>query len=1348
LRKWANYLGLREGSQDWGVFFDFATKDQPEKPPVLQLLSQGGSGMLVLPPPTTRPEKLPLGDPHFSWAQFEAFARDFVGLLSGVVECTHYGTQGSKQKGIDLFAKLSNGSQWAVQCKQVRKFTAGDLEKAVAKTSYRASKFTVLVSCEVGSEARDTIVKKPNWEVWDVRDISQKVRALEPEKGRSLVERHFGPDWRKLFLGLDSLSPFLGPSRYFERFLRPERLFTHSWDLVGRLDILSELENFSQSPEQIAIISGRGGIGKSKVLQSFSMDPKRANSDRVIWFVQEGIPLDPNVFGELPLRPALLIVDDAHRRDDLALLLAFAKGRNDVKLVFSSRPQGIDVLQGLLSRSGFDKTEVRVLPELNQLDRPNVWTLAKQALGSDHLHLANQLAGVTRDCPLVTVVGGKLLAQRAINPALLERDDDFRYTVLSRFRDEMLGKVGQENPPFYRSLLELISATAPIYSDDNHFAELVAAYLEKTLDLNDRKEAATPEKVTFAIGQLEKVGLLLRRGRTLRITPDVLADHILATLCVAPNGVATGAAENLFDHFLKHSPERVLRNLAELDWRIERSSGKSIDLLAKIWTKLEHDFLAGDSHFRLRLLEIVKQAAYFQPAQALRYVRLAYEVLLKPADSAQEGIFALGNESLITELPEILQHTAYNMDFLQECCEILWRLGRSDSRPLNQFSDHAIRILQNLARYQPTKPVSFNEIVLDCLQTWLFDPGVFDFAHSPLSILEELLERSGDTPSSEGATLVVSGFLISPQSTRGLRNRAIEILRRSALGAKPKIVISILEIFGELLHDRFKFGVAPDSPKYYADWLPEKLEALRCIQEILAQAQSPLVHWKALEILEWHRMESPQQEVREKAEQISNGVPDSITLRLTRALANDTLLPDRIRLRPNDGNFEQQVDARDKLDQEFRASVCEELVMALGGERLFPTVDRCLRDMDEAGFNSWPNHLLYVFTERHHDAAVALAESILASPDTPLARFFHVILGAMINRSKEAVSRLMRKAQALGTPEIQRSLAQHFWFSNRKSAPSGSDLETLRALIRSTDPHASRMAIESLGFLAKTDPDLAFQLAVEVPILGKESRAEAICQAFAKSYGINPDRLSDEQLRGLLSQLDCVLDLKGHWTQQFLSFAAARNPLAVVELFVRRIEHRAAAQDSNFRPIPFHVAVDFRTLANHPDYAEVLRRIRDLALKKSWHFAYFASDLFWRVAQAPMALEVLREWVESNQKDQVVEAGHILEKAGSNFVFANPDFVSLILERASAIDNECFRDVASYLRSSAMSGSKSGTVGQPMPRDLEVREKANLLVKRFQAQPKVKVFYESLVKGAELSIRQHREEFEEMFAND
>jgi hypothetical protein len=70
------------------------------------------------------------------------------------------------------------GTTWAPQCKQKARFSKGDAEKAIAATTYQANDYTVLLSCEATRAVRDVFAAQPGWDVWDVRDISAKVRAM------------------------------------------------------------------------------------------------------------------------------------------------------------------------------------------------------------------------------------------------------------------------------------------------------------------------------------------------------------------------------------------------------------------------------------------------------------------------------------------------------------------------------------------------------------------------------------------------------------------------------------------------------------------------------------------------------------------------------------------------------------------------------------------------------------------------------------------------------------------------------------------------------------------------------------------------------------------------------------------------------------------------------------------------------------------------------------------------------------------------------------------------------------------------------------------------------------------
>ena len=193
----------------------------------------------------------------------------------------------------------------------------------------------------------------------------------------------------------------------------------------------------------------------------------------------EGVPLAQNGADHLPYEPCVVVVDDAHRRGDLPALLALSRQRPHVtKLILSCRPQAIDHVRSQLTHGGFDIQEVLVLADVKELSRGEVTELGRQALGSEFAGLADQLAAATWDCPLVTVVGGQLLAKKDISPKSLERDDEFRAIILTRFGEILVGEVGDRiDTPLCRSLLDMIAAIQPIRLDNEKALNFEAEFL-------------------------------------------------------------------------------------------------------------------------------------------------------------------------------------------------------------------------------------------------------------------------------------------------------------------------------------------------------------------------------------------------------------------------------------------------------------------------------------------------------------------------------------------------------------------------------------------------------------------------------------------------------------------------------------------------------------------------------------------------------------------------------------------------------------------------------------------------------------------------------------------------------
>ena len=186
---------------------------------------------------------------------------------------------------------------------------------------------------------------------------------------RNLWKPTLVPPWRKTFLGLLGLSSFVTPTEFFHPFSNVSALFNHAWELVGRSDHLRQAHEFVKSQQQeVAILIGRGGIGKSKILHSFTETFDKEHRDLALWFAAEGVHLTLDGADDLPFEPCVVVVDDAHRRDDLPALLALSRQRPHVtKLFLSCRPEGIDYLKSQITQGGFDSREFVVLPDVKEL---------------------------------------------------------------------------------------------------------------------------------------------------------------------------------------------------------------------------------------------------------------------------------------------------------------------------------------------------------------------------------------------------------------------------------------------------------------------------------------------------------------------------------------------------------------------------------------------------------------------------------------------------------------------------------------------------------------------------------------------------------------------------------------------------------------------------------------------------------------------------------------------------------------------------------------------------------------------------------------------------------------------
>jgi hypothetical protein len=477
----------------------------------------------------------------------------------------------------------------------------------------------------------------------------------------------FFPGQRLALLGEVEAGPWMSVEDFFSAFLRKERAFNHLWQLVGRSKELANLsDNIRNKDRLITLLTGSGGSGKSRLLYQALTDYQNAKSGTLVKVLSATEELSTKHLESLGLGEKLLIVDDAHDRDDLPMLFAYvANPKNSARAVLSLRTYGLERIR-LQAAAVLLQPPYTSQISLEPLSQKQSVELAAQVLkefcGPESA--ADAVSRYTLDCPLATVVAAQIVAKERLHPELLSTEGEFRTTLLARFQQVVAGDLAQgKDREAILSILRVLALVQPFSPDD--------AGLLKLLENIEGISIADSNRL---IKILVTGGVAFKRGLTYRLAPDLLADYIIEQNCVTENGASSGYAEKVFAASPQSLVEHVLLNLGRLDWRLSSGNTASSRLLDGLWQQLRPTGEYGDTHFKA-----MTSVAYYQPARALQFA---------------EQRIAEGR--IPKDLPELVKYAAYNFEHVQRACGCLWELGKSDERQLNQHPGHAIRILKEL----------------------------------------------------------------------------------------------------------------------------------------------------------------------------------------------------------------------------------------------------------------------------------------------------------------------------------------------------------------------------------------------------------------------------------------------------------------------------------------------------------------------------------------------------------------------------------------------------------------------------------------------------------------------------
>ncbi|QXJ25737.1 XRE family transcriptional regulator [Actinomadura graeca] len=1253
--------------------------------------------------------------------EFEDFSLTLARRSWPGMNCYRVGKTGHTQGGFDVHVEDGTKLIVGIQCKRESEFGPAKVIKADEGVKERAGLNLIFLS-RTATPGAQTEARMRGWQIWDKNKLSHVVHDLHLSESVPIVDRYF-PLLRESFLGVLLPGPWLDPSQYFGRLDRSERS-SQRWTLVGRQALVEELKTFTGGPSgRVAVVVGRGGIGKTRLVRALCDDLEE--TEVAIRFLERDSTVDRQGFEQLPPGSLLLVVDDAH--DDGVPVGKVVAGifavNPSAKVLLTSRPDGEARIRRELRAVGADLPDTLRL-DVPDLDREGAETLAREILGASSEFAARRLAHIAWDSPFLLVIGCIAVREGVIDPGRFEGDNELRRELIGSLVDS-IARAPTDQTDTREEVLRAVAALQPVRTGDGEFREALARLTGRPFD------QLLPHLTAW-----EDVGIMLRRGQSYRIVPDLLGDAILARAALMPQTPSpTGYLERVREVADGQALVHLLVNASRVDW--QESPPRRGHLVVSLWESLSAEFRHGDAAARQGILSVLAKVAFYQPRPVLELVEWAME---HPAQKAglDAGFGLLVNvtdEEVRQAAAPVLRAAAYDLDAFDQAVLLLWELARDDARLLNRTPDHGMRLLEGIAGFD-RRGITVYQLRLPALiERILGRPRRTTDVHEPLTILHPLLAADAHEQTWSRHTLTYRPFLIDPDAEPvvALREQVIDLAFAQLAEAEPRRVVAAVETIGAALSPpRGGYGLEV-TEQMRAPWYRHFASTLLRLRAVLGSVVlSPAVYVVLRKELEWSAERGPG-DVRLAARQVLGGIPRRPEHEVARALHNGPADP------PADQKIRTFLDRQN--DKEEALANCVEAIIDLADNEVIDLIERSLRDLrltlNDDGHNAHP--FLWSLITARPAVGRMICERVANAPDGPLSPLMHTVVSALAKLADPYVIGLGQHMLAAGDLVLARSIAHGFGIQRGRSGLLEGETALLRALMQYPDPTGIVQAatIGAVHAFEGRHRELAAELLTCAPSGQKIAMMDELALILGPHGSFAWSDLEQHHRDEIFRTLRDVPSFDDSY--HLLAFLAQRSrdePIATLELLIARV---AKSHDgANYRPLPdrWHDRLHFQ---EHDDYPDLLRRVRERLASspnlKRMH--YYGSQLFSAVAGSfnAQTRQVITEYLDQPDPIRMEVVAIMLRGAPRDLAWDLP-FVRSCFRAADACGQEQLREIQSALFRSVTAGESSADLGQPFPEDIERQKIAHGLADQAIPGSPEEGFYRALARDAASSIRQ------------
>ncbi|WP_330299650.1 P-loop NTPase [Streptomyces sp. NBC_00503] len=1122
--------------------------------------------------------------------------------------------------------------------------------------------------------------------------------------------------------------PWMKPDDYLRQMNRGS-VYTHRWQLVGRAQTMDSLVPFARNGQGgVALLVGRGGVGKTKILTALCEALHDAEPAVEVRVLGTDSDISSGVFRELPSEGSLLvIVDDAHN-DTLPLDRIVSGVRNansSANVLLSLRPYGIPHARRALARAGTHVSDA-TLVEIGDLEFDDALSLAGEILNEDVRLHAPRLAASARDCPLLIVTGAALINSGELDPRRFEGDEQLHLELTDRLAAALTADPAAGQVP--RELLSALAAFQPVRLTEPEVQSSMEALTGLPFDVSAQH-----------LETLEQAGVVLRHGTTVRLVPDLLGDALLVKAARhRSTGLPTGYLAKAMEAGQGSALANLVVNTGRVEWQQQRDLGSG-GLIEPLWEGITATFRSADARGRVSLLEVVAKVAFFQPRRAIDLTIWAVDNPCGPAtvDVGFGLTHTWTNTDVRYALVAVLQAAARSLESLPQAASLLWRLGRDDQRPPPQNPSHPLRVLEELAGYTHWGPTKYQQVLVSQVERWLTRSLDAPSVHQPLSVLTPLLVTEGHDELWTPATwsLTFRPYVLAPTSEvldmRGLvLNLAFEELGHPQL-ERASAARSLIGNAFRLPHGSFGLSVTDAMRQPWIPYLASTVERLHLF--ILQHTLPPAILVAVRTELRWLARHGPDG-LRRPAKDLLSSIPTSPDNELARALHGGPADP---------SVFSDVSDWRAAQDSLFR-----DVMAALADwtdNEIATRVDALLSENEKVFGPDTGRSQPFIWTLVTNRPSVgeAICERAMDAPERLPASLVAVALAAMGHAAGDRAVHWGRTLLNSKNTELTREVAQAFGNQRGRGDLLGGEGELLRALATHGDSIVRRAALGAVPAIAAQHKDLAIDLLTTSPAVEKADLGRfAMAIAGPPFSALSWSDLSQSQQKAFLTALATASSIDSYEIVRFLAELVSTEPLTVIELLESRVESSPRPATGTYSPLPFHwdVTPPFR---EHDDFPALLRQIRDwiAAEPESIRRRYLGADLFKLVAGPYDArvTEVIDEYFHDSDPVKIRIAADMLSKAHRTIVW-DVDFVRSCLRAADRHGDASLERVRGALHAASISGTRSGTPGQPYPEDVEQHVKATELADECARGSVEEQFYRDLAASALHRMQQETDE--------